>query len=120
MTANPKKCKLGFKEVEYLGYLIGRGNVKPQERKVHAVRDWPIPRTKTRVKSFLGLAGYCSRFIPNFAAIASPLTDLTRARLPKTMKWTDETGAPEGSTVLTSDSRNARFPGTNVGPDGCM
>lgn len=93
LTMNPKKCKLGFEEVEYLGYLIGRGNVKPQERKVHAVRDWPISRTKTQVKSFLGLAGYYSRFIPNFAARASPLTDLTRACLPKTVKWTNETQA---------------------------
>ena len=71
LTANPKKCKLGFEEVEYLVYLIGRGNV--QERKVHTVRDLPVPLTKTQVKSFLGLAGYYRRFIPNFAAIASPL-----------------------------------------------
>lgn len=79
--------------MEYLGYLIGRGNIKPQERKVHVVRDWPVPRTKTQVKSFLGLAGYYSQFIPNIAAIASPFTDLTRARLPNTVKWTDETEA---------------------------
>ena len=56
LTANPKKCKLGFEEMEYLGYLIGRGNVKPQERKVHVVCDL------TQVKSFLGLAGSYSRF----------------------------------------------------------
>ena len=49
MTANPKKCKLGFEEVEYLGYLIRWGNVKPQERKVHAVFNWPVPCTKTQV-----------------------------------------------------------------------
>lgn len=39
LTANPKKCKLVFEEVEYLGYLIGCGNVKLQERKVQAVCD---------------------------------------------------------------------------------
>ena len=32
LTANPHKCKLGYAEVEYLGYQIGRGNVKPQEK----------------------------------------------------------------------------------------
>ena len=53
--------------------------------------DWPVPRTKTQVKSFRGLVGYYSRFIPTFVAVASPLTDLTRARLPKTVKWTDKT-----------------------------
>ena len=30
-TANPHKCKLGYAKVEYLGYRIGWGNVKPQE-----------------------------------------------------------------------------------------
>jgi hypothetical protein len=55
LTANPKKCKLAFEKVEYLGYLMGQGNVKPQERKVHAVRDWPAPCILTQVKSFLGL-----------------------------------------------------------------
>jgi hypothetical protein len=58
--SNPKKCKLGFEEVEYMGYFIGRGNVKPQGRKVHTVCDWPVPRIKTQVKSFLELAGYYS------------------------------------------------------------
>jgi hypothetical protein len=40
LTANAKKCKLGFEDVEYLGYG------KPQERKVQVVCDWPVPRTK--------------------------------------------------------------------------
>lgn len=88
--------------MEYLGYLIGRGNIKPQERKVHVVRDWPVPRTKTQVKSFLGLAGYYSQFIPNIAAIASPFTDLTRARLPKSVKWTNETEALCSHPILVT------------------
>jgi hypothetical protein len=120
LTANPKKCKLGFEEVEYLGYLIGRGIVKPQERKVHAVRNWPVPRSKTQVKSFLGLAGYYSRFIPNFAAIASALTDLTRTSLQKTVNWTDETEAAFSrlKEALCSNPFlvNSRFPGANVCP----
>jgi hypothetical protein len=45
------------------------------------------------VKAFLGLAGYYSRFVPNFAAILSPLTDLTKARLPQTGRWTEDTEA---------------------------
>ncbi|XP_041725027.1 uncharacterized mitochondrial protein AtMg00860-like [Coregonus clupeaformis] len=93
LTANPKKCKLVFEEVEWTGEFDRTGERQAQERKVQVVRDWPVPHTKTQVKSFLGLAGYYSRFIPNFAAIASPLTDLTRARLSKTVKWLDEAEA---------------------------
>lgn len=32
LTANPRKFRLGYKEVEYLRYRIGHGPVKPQEK----------------------------------------------------------------------------------------
>jgi len=35
----------------------------------------------------LGLVGYYRRFIPNFAAIASPLTDATRKGAPNQLPW---------------------------------
>ena len=59
LTANPAKCRLGLEETSYLGYQVGRGNVRPQESKVAAIRDWPRPTSKKLVKSFLGLVGYC-------------------------------------------------------------
>ncbi|XP_071061873.1 uncharacterized protein [Pseudochaenichthys georgianus] len=90
LTANPRKCKLGLEEAEYLGFTIGRGNVRPQERKVQAIQDWPRPSTKKQVKTFLGLTSYYCRFIPNFSTIASPLTDLTRDSQPLMVKWTGE------------------------------
>jgi hypothetical protein len=36
------------------------------------------PRTTHQVRSFLGLAGYYCRFIPNFSKIAKPITDLLK------------------------------------------
>jgi hypothetical protein len=44
--------------------------------KVREVLDWKPPRTVHQVHSFLGLAGYYHRFIPNFSKIAKPITDL--------------------------------------------
>jgi hypothetical protein len=38
------KCQLGIDKVEYLGYLIGHVNVKPQKKKVQPVCDWPMPQ----------------------------------------------------------------------------
>ena len=38
----------------------------------------PRPTTKEEIMSFLGLIGYYQPFILNFAAIAVPLSDLTR------------------------------------------
>lgn len=87
LTANPRKCKLAFHETNYLGYTIGRGLVKPQEVKLAAIWDWPRPHTKKQVRSFLGLANYYRRFIPDFAVLAAPLTDLTSKKHSRLVSW---------------------------------
>lgn len=45
LTANPKKCHLGLMEAQYLGYSIGRGLLKPQEKKVQAIHTYSQPRS---------------------------------------------------------------------------
>eukprot|EP00731_Ephydatia_muelleri_P002194 Em0001g2194a len=57
-----------------------------------AVADFPRPRTKTQVREFLGLTGYYRRFIPNYATLATPLTDLTKKSAPTQVQWTDKCG----------------------------
>ncbi len=88
LTANPRKCHLALSEAKYLGYQVGRGLIRPQERKVEAVRSAPRPKTKTQVRAFLGLAGYYRCFIPNFSSLAASLTDLTRKGQPEKVQWT--------------------------------
>lgn len=104
LTANPLKCKLAYDEVDNLEYTVGRGNVKPQERNVHAILDWPRPVNKRQVKSLLGLAGYYRRFVANFATLAAPLTDLTKARGPVMVRWTEteETAFAQLKEALTT------------------
>ena len=93
LTANPKKCHLGLEEAQYLGYTIGRGHVKPQFRKVEAIKTWPKPATKRQVKTYLGLVGYYQCFIPHFATIAAPLHEMTKKSLPHLVVWTAEAEA---------------------------
>lgn len=45
---------------------------------MQAVLDWPLPKSARAVRGFLGLAGYYSRFIPDFGVIAAPLIALLR------------------------------------------
>ncbi len=87
LTANPRKCHLALSEVKYLGFQVGRGLIRPQEKKVEAVRSAPRPTTKTQVRAFLGLAGYYRCFIPDFSSLAAPLTDLTRKGQPEKVQW---------------------------------
>ena len=48
----------------------------PNPEKVEKVRDWPIPITSKMVDSFIGLASYYRRFIPNFSKWSKPLNAL--------------------------------------------
>ena len=51
------------------------------------METFPIPTTKQQIRSFLGLTGYYRRFIPDYAAIAVPLTDRTRKAAPNRVQW---------------------------------
>ena len=89
-TVKPSKCMIGYDSIECLGHNIVGQTVRPQEDKIQAIRDAPRPSTKRQIKSFLGLAGFYRRFIPNFLSIASPLTDLTKKNRPNSIKdWQD-------------------------------
>jgi hypothetical protein len=55
------------------------------ERNTAALRDAPLPRTQTKLRSFLGLCNVYSRFDTRFAAIAAPLKTLFGKRTPATL-----------------------------------
>jgi len=56
------------------------------------VDQFPKPTTKKQVRSFLGLTGYYRRFIPHYATIATPLTNLTKKSEPDKVNWIAECG----------------------------
>ena len=92
LTVKIKKCQFGRPKVPYLGHLVGGGDLEPDPGKVQAVKEYPQPETKKDVRAFLGLAGYYRRFIPNFAAVAVPMTELTRKGQPHRVCWTQRQG----------------------------
>ncbi|GJT71914.1 putative reverse transcriptase domain-containing protein [Tanacetum coccineum] len=62
--------------------VINGNGIHVDPSKIEAVKNWKAPRTPTKVRSFLGLAGYYRRFIENFSKIAKSLTILTQKSLP--------------------------------------
>ena len=60
-------------KVQYVGHMVSKDGLVVDPSKVEAVQKFPVPRSQTEVKSFLGLASYYQRFVPKFAEIARPL-----------------------------------------------
>ena len=67
LKLSPKKCSLFQKEVQYLGYLVSAAGVSMDPNKVDTIRDWPVPKSKHKVRSFLGLCSYYRRFVKGFS-----------------------------------------------------
>jgi hypothetical protein len=74
---NPKKARFCQEEVEFAGYRVGRGKVKPLLDHVEAVRTMAPPRDKQEVQRFLGMTNYYGWMMPNYGEIAAPLHRLT-------------------------------------------
>lgn len=80
-----EKSEFLKKEIEYLGHIVTAEGIKPNPKKIEAIKKFPIPQTKKEIKSFLGLLGYYRKFIRDFARITKPLTRQLKGKL-KTIK----------------------------------
>jgi hypothetical protein len=74
----PSKCLFAAKKTEHLGHLIAHNQLLPAPEEIRAIGDWIQPINVSKVRSFLGLAGYYRHFIKDFAKLARPLHALTR------------------------------------------
>lgn len=81
LLINWKKCRFLQKKVEFLGHTIGEGSVRPSEYQTEAVKRFPEPTNIRQIQAFLGLTGYFRKFIPGYATIARPLSNLLRANI---------------------------------------
>ena len=98
-----RKCTFNASEVKYLGHIVGNNQVKPDPKKVEAVKNWPVPGNLPQLRSFLGLVNYFSKFIDKHAAKARPLTDMLRTGVPFNMYTPERMGAfNELKTALTT------------------
>ena len=83
----PSKCVFKQRKIEYLGIVIDGNQLSINPTKAEGLRDWPRELTSVKqVRSVLGVLGYQRPFIPNYATIAKPLTELTKKEHP--FSWT--------------------------------
>ena len=76
LKIKPKKSFFFQTEISFLGHILSAKGISPNPEKVDKVWDWPVPKTSKEVHSFISLASYYHRFIPNFAKWSKPLNAL--------------------------------------------
>ena len=86
-TLSLKKCEFAKPEVAFLGHIIGSGNRRANPSRIEAIQSLRVPETKKQLRQVLGLFCHFQEYIPKFAHIACPLTDLTNKRVPDRIPW---------------------------------
>jgi len=82
VSLKAKKCHLFQEEVEYLGHIVGRGELKVQDRNIRGLKEASPPRCKKDLRSFLGMCNVYWRFVKDYAQVARPLAAMRSSQKP--------------------------------------
>ena len=80
---NSEKCTFNEQEVTYMGHILTAEGIKPDTKKVEAVRKTQKPTNKTELQIYLGMITYLAKFILHLSTVTAPL----RLLLEKTTEW---------------------------------
>ena len=77
------KCKFRLESVSYVGHLFTKDGLKPDDEKIKAIKEMPVPENRKALQRFLGMLNYLHKFIENF----SEKTTILRQLLRKDVQW---------------------------------
>ena len=104
LSLKPSKCEFGKHEQEFLGHRINSNGRRPDETKMKAVSDFPVPQNCHDVQKFLGLAGYYRYHIESFASRSFHSRQLTRKNTVFSWGTKEQTEFNDLKAALCSDS----------------
>ena len=95
LKVNASKSSFAAEALEYLGYWISREGIRPLNKKVEAMNNIAVPKTKKQVRSFIGMVNHYRDMWARRSDILAPLSELTSKKaifkwLPKHQQAFDE------------------------------
>ena len=114
LTLNKKKCELSKNSLLFFGFVFSSTGVSPDPAKVKAIHEAQPPTSASGIRSFLSMATYCAKFIPNFSDITKPLRELIKKNTQ--FQWGDDQqqAFQRVKNLLTSDTVMAYFDNNKI------
>lgn len=78
LTLNADKCVYNKSHLAFFGFVFSDKGMSADPKKIEAIVQSTPPTSPSELRSFLGLTGFCSRFIADYATLTEPLKVLTR------------------------------------------
>nr|GEY07165.1 putative reverse transcriptase domain-containing protein [Tanacetum cinerariifolium] len=88
LYAKFSKCEFWIPKVQFLGHVIDSQGNHVDPAKIESVKNWASPNSPTKIRQFLGLAGYYRIFVEGFSKVAKPMTKLTQRKVE--FEWGDK------------------------------
>ena len=76
------KCEFGLTEVEFVGFKVSAQGVSTLESKLATIQAWQSPKDVKEIQRFAGLTNFYQKFVPNYAEMMAPLSDLLKKKNP--------------------------------------
>ena len=86
LRLNANKAVFFSKKVDFLGFEVESGTIRPSRDRIEAIRNRDYPKNRDEAISLFGALGSHRRFIENFAELALPISQTYRGNF----AWTQE------------------------------
>lgn len=104
LTINPDKLEGPTSRIKFIGRIFDSKGQHPDEAKVEAIKNIPVPKTVKEVRSLVGVVTWYSHFVKNFSSLMTPITSLIKKKAQKVV-WNEKADKAfqQVKEILTSD-----------------
>ena len=92
-TFNEEKSEIYVTKLALLGYLISKGEIRPDPDRLRALLNLPAPEDPSSLKRILGFFSYYAQWVPNYAEKSKPLNKLSTSSVKSLKLNSEELGA---------------------------